>query len=248
MVIDPWLGGARCPTRIAGAESSAWETDVTTVAIIEDHGIARAGAEQLIMRGKDLRVVVSVATLDELDELGEHPDVVVFDLAACHPNDSTSVIGVLAKHGAVLAISGYADGRDLVPAFHAGALGVVTRDTGPADFIAAVEAVARGSLYVGAKVAQSVVAELRQRGSGGRSELARREVETLRLLADGYTHSQIARRMGLAEGTVNTYVKRIRSKLKAGNKAELTRLAIDLGYVILAPPDNGTPTAAAGRA
>src|SRR5258708_12560901 len=107
MVIDPWLGGARCPTRIAGAESSAWETDVTTVAIIEDHGIARAGAEQLIMRGKDLRVVVSVATLDELDELGEHPDVVGFDLAACHPNDSTSPTALLPNHGPILPISAH---------------------------------------------------------------------------------------------------------------------------------------------
>ena len=44
-------------------------------------------------------------------------------------------------------------------------------------------------------------------------------------------HSQIANRMGLTEATVNTYAKRIRAKLNAGNKAELTRIAIELGHV-----------------
>ncbi|MBY8889480.1 LuxR C-terminal-related transcriptional regulator, partial [Streptomyces sp. PTM05] len=47
----------------------------------------------------------------------------------------------------------------------------------------------------------------------------------------GLTHSQVARRMSLAETTVNTYVKRIRSKLNLGNKADLTRKAVQLGLL-----------------
>ncbi|GIJ46306.1 hypothetical protein Val02_31920 [Virgisporangium aliadipatigenens] len=61
--------------------------------------------------------------------------------------------------------------------------------------------------------------------------LAPREVQTLQLIARGLTHAAAARELGLTEATVNTYVKRIRSKLHVGNKAELTRRAIELGYV-----------------
>jgi DNA-binding NarL/FixJ family response regulator len=204
--------------------------EMITIAIIEDHGIARAGAEQLIARSQGLQVVAAVATAAELTELSDHPGVVVLDLAACPAGESFDTVSALAEHSAVLVISRYADGRDLVPAFQAGALGLVTRDTEPGDFAAAVQAAARGSLYVAARVTRDLAAELRERRQGDRQGLARREIETLRLLAHGYTHAQIARRMGLAEATVNTYVRRIRGKLQAGNKAELTRMAIDLGY------------------
>jgi DNA-binding NarL/FixJ family response regulator len=204
--------------------------DTITIAIIEDHGIARVGAEQLINRTEGLRVVASVATVQELNELGDPPGVVMLDLAACPPGESFDTVRALAEHSAVLVISRYPDGRDLVPAFQAGALGLVTRDTEPGDFAAAGQAAARGSLYVAARVTRDLAAEMREGRPGYRQGLARREIETLRLLAHGYTHAQIARRMDLAEATVNTYVRRIRGKLQAGNKAELTRMAIDLGY------------------
>ena len=216
------------------------DAGVATIVIVEDHGIARAGAEQLILRGRDLRLVASVATVGECEELSERPDVVLLDLAACHPADSARAIGTLARRSAVLVISRYSDGRDLVAAFQAGALGLVTRDTEPDDFIAAVRATSRGSLYVTAKVTGRIVDELRHRGHGDHSGLATREAEALGLLAYGYTHAQIARRMGVTEATVNTYIKRVRGKLNAGNKAELTRMAIELGYAMpVSPLTNG---------
>ncbi|WP_229403220.1 helix-turn-helix transcriptional regulator [Micromonospora okii] len=64
-----------------------------------------------------------------------------------------------------------------------------------------------------------------------RPTLAPREAATLGLIAQGLTHAQAARRLGISEATVNTYLTRIRSKLDVGNKAELTREAITLGLV-----------------
>jgi DNA-binding NarL/FixJ family response regulator len=211
---------------------------VTTIALIEGHGMARAGAEQLIRDSRDLRLVASVGTVGECEQLAPAPDVVVLDLAACHPADTARAIGALSSRSAVLVISRCSDGRDLVPAFQAGALGLVTRDTGPGDFLAAVQAAARGSLYAAAAITASVATEMRQRRRGDRG-LTSREAEALGLLAYGYTHGQIGRRMGVTEATVNTYVKRIRAKLHAGNKAELTRIAIDLGYAVASEPVTG---------
>jgi DNA-binding NarL/FixJ family response regulator len=69
--------------------------------------------------------------------------------------------------------------------------------------------------------------------------LGPREIETLRCIAGGMTHREAARRLGVTETTVNTYAKRIRRKLDAGNKAELTQRAIALGYL----PARDTPQA-----
>lgn len=58
------------------------------------------------------------------------------------------------------------------------------------------------------------------------NSLSPREREVLTYIADGYTHEQTARRIGISRHTVDTYIKRVRSKLTVGNKAELTRLAL----------------------
>lgn len=57
-------------------------------------------------------------------------------------------------------------------------------------------------------------------------ELSEREKQVLHCISNGFTHSQTARQLGISQHTVDTYVKRIRMKLKAGNKADLTRAAL----------------------
>jgi DNA-binding NarL/FixJ family response regulator len=203
---------------------------MTTIAIVADHCMTRTGIEQVIERRPHLRLVASVATTAELDALTARPDVVVLDLTARQVPDPAGVVARLADGSAVLVMSASNAGQQLLSLLRAGASGVLTRDSGADEFIAAVDAVAIGSVYLARGVASNVGAELARRSPGDPAELGRREIETLRLLAHGYTHGQIARRMGLTEVTVSTYVKRIRAKLGAGNKAELTRIAIDLGY------------------
>ena len=61
--------------------------------------------------------------------------------------------------------------------------------------------------------------------------LAPRELEALALIAQGFTQAQAAVRMGVSAATVDTYMRRIRKKLGAGNKARLTRRALELGLV-----------------
>ncbi len=203
---------------------------MTTVAIVEGNTMMRAGIEQVIQRSERLRIVASVGTVEELELLTARPDVIVLDLAACRAQDPVRVVSALAEHAVVLAMPASDGGHELLSLLQAGACGLVTHDTGADEFLAAVEAVALGSVYLAGGVARIVGAELRHRPISEPRGLTRREIETLRLLAYGHTHRQIARRLGLTETTVNTYVKRIRAKLNAGNKAELTRMAIDLGY------------------
>jgi DNA-binding NarL/FixJ family response regulator len=60
------------------------------------------------------------------------------------------------------------------------------------------------------------------------ARLSNRERQAMGLIAQGFTHQQIARRMGIAKSTVETYVERIREKLQLGNKAQLAVAAIGI--------------------
>jgi DNA-binding NarL/FixJ family response regulator len=203
---------------------------MTAIAIVEDNRMTRAGIEQVISRDPRLRVVASVAAASELDQLDVTPDLVIWDQASCQEGDPFELIASLSERCAVLVISSLDGSMDLLVALRSGACGLVTQHTGDAEFLVAVEATASGALYLASGLAGHLSGELRKRRLGEPGVLSRREIETLRLIADGCTHRQVARRLGLTEMTVNTYVKRIRAKLHAGNKAELTRKAIDLGY------------------
>ena len=113
----------------------------------------------------------------------------------------------------------------------AGARGCLTWQSPPAALLDGVRVVARGGLYLGAELVEPLRQELGRPRPDIAGRLAPREVETLRFIAWGYTQLQIATRMGLTEATINTYAKRIRRKLEVGNKAQLTRIAVDLGYL-----------------
>jgi DNA-binding NarL/FixJ family response regulator len=113
----------------------------------------------------------------------------------------------------------------------AGARGYVTSHSDGSIIVDALVTAGQGGFYVCPELTERFHSEVVRNVSDNPSGLAPREAETLRWIARGLTHSQIARRMGLTEATVNTYAKRIRAKLNAGNKAELTRIAIELGHM-----------------
>jgi DNA-binding CsgD family transcriptional regulator len=91
--------------------------------------------------------------------------------------------------------------------------------------------VAHGGFYLCPRLVDGFYAQLRQPTHTDPYGLARREVETLRWIVRGLTHAQIATKMGLSRATVNTYATRIRDKLNVSSTAELTRIAIELGYL-----------------
>jgi two-component system, NarL family, invasion response regulator UvrY len=120
---------------------------------------------------------------------------------------------------------------DLIAALHGGVHALLTRESDTEELIAAVTVARRGGLHIAAELFDAMVDRALPGGSDHPKTLTGREIEAVKWIADGLTHGQISRRMGLTEATVSTYVKRIRHKLNVGNKAELTRRAIELGYV-----------------
>jgi DNA-binding NarL/FixJ family response regulator len=205
---------------------------VYTVAIVDDQPIHRLGMERLIRQDVALSMLASVSRAEELAGLGVHPDLVVVNLPPGIDGSSVALVARLAGLGRAIVISTWEKPPSLLTAIRAGASACLRRETDETYVATALRVVAGGGFYVCKGLREQLHAELTGRHlRKDATGLAPREVETLRFIARGFTQAQIATRMGLTQATVNTYAKRIRGKLNATNKAELTRLAIQLGHL-----------------
>ncbi|MEU7841643.1 response regulator transcription factor [Micromonospora sp. NPDC049114] len=196
------------------------------VAVVSEQPVSLAGLEKLASDAADMRVTAAVATVEELLEMAGHYDVVVLDLPEYA---DAAEISLAASLGSPLVSAGWRR-TGLLTAVRAGARGCVGHRTEQRDIREALHVIAGGGFYVCPRLVGRFQEELARGGGEETSGLAPREIETLRLIAAGFTHAQIATRMGLSPATVNTYAKRIRAKLNVSNKAELTRAAIELGH------------------
>ncbi|GAA2746002.1 response regulator transcription factor [Kitasatospora cinereorecta] len=221
--------------------------DIAHVAVIEHQTLARFGMERVLSHSPALRVVATVAEVGDLPCENDELDAIV--LGPCpQSEDLAETVRRLSRRANVVVVSDFTGPQRLIPTVRAGALGCLTKQVGDREFRQAVQTVAEGGFHVSPVLAPRLLGELNDLGASDPRVLAPRELETVRHLADGLTHGQIARRMGLTEATVSTHVKRIRSKLNVGNKADLTRTAIELGLLRSepAPPARTEAAALAG--
>ena len=212
------------PTRSA-------EDRVFTVSIVDDQPVTRTGMERVVSLNPELTVVASVPHVDDLEACTATCDVAVLALPMQDVGSSVEVIARVAAIGRPVITATWDHPPTLMGAMRAGARGCLTRYSPQSTVADALHVVAQGGLYLCAQLVDRFHAELRRPRQEGATGLAPREIETLRWIALGFTQAQIANRMGLSQATVNTYAKRIRGKLNVGNKAELTRVAIALGYL-----------------
>lgn len=208
------------------------------VAIVDDHPLARRGITAILEEAGDIEVALCVgSSADVLEALrqGAEADVLLLDLYHDEDGPCLPVIAELREIIKVLVISASAQPADVLGAVRAGASGYVTKLADPVMLISAVRTVAAGGFALSAHLADLLQSQLigaetaADQGTprpASASLLSPREEQTLTLIARGFTHAQAATRMGVTLATVNTYVERIRAKLQVGNKAELTRAAL----------------------
>lgn len=205
---------------------------VSRVAIVGHCDLVRNGLEQILSRQPGTTVAASVERPAQLSAAGAgHLDVIVLGVSRAVGGDPAEAIGALSAHGRVLIVCEVFELHRLTAALRAGAFGCVPEHVDETELLCAVHMVARGGIHVSPTLSPLLQSELREPERPPPTTLAPRECETLGWLAHGLTHRQIAGHMGLTEATVSTYVKRIRSKLSVGNKADLTRVAIELGLL-----------------
>jgi len=219
------------------APGLAWpaEDQVFSIAIVDDQPVTRAGMEKVVSEDPRLIVVASVASVEELRAVSgtnaHYSAAIISFPLGVDGGSSRSAITSIASVAHTLVTSTWERQGMVLDAVRAGARGCVTRHSDRDVVLTALRVVVGGGFYLCDRLVDRFHAELLRPPREEACGLAPREIETVRWIALGYTQSQIATRMGLSQATVNTYAKRIRNKLKVNNKAELTRMAIELGYL-----------------
>ena len=203
--------------------------------VADDHPVFRKGLSRFLAASGGIEVVGEAATGPQALELSlrHEPDVALLDLQM--PGlDGAQVAAAVRDEGLttrVLIVSAYDDPAHVYDALAQGAAGFVHKEAPPDEIIAGVLACAAGRDVVSPRLAPGLAAEVRRRAESPRAELTGRELEVLRLLADGVSGPAIAKELNLSASTVKTYVQRLCDKLGVTGQAAAVAEAMRRGLL-----------------
>ena len=198
---------------------------VIRVLLADDQRVVREGLGTLLALLDGIELVGTAADGEEAVALAaEHdPDVVLMDLRMPRV-DGVEAIRRLAARGErprAIALTTYADDASVLGALRAGARGYLTKDAGAEQILAAVQAVARGEAALDPAVQHHVLAALTEPAASELPDgLTPREVEVLRLIAEGLTNTEIAERLVVSAATVKSHVNHIFAKAGVRDRAQ----------------------------
>jgi DNA-binding NarL/FixJ family response regulator len=209
------------------------------VLLADDQNLFREGLETLLSLHDDLQVVGLAANGHEALEQAarNRPDVVLMDVQMPVLDGVAATRKLRESQPAcrVILLTTFDDDEYVFEGLRAGAVGYLLKDVPAERLVEAIRAAARGESFLQPSVAARVVAEFARLsgpppGGPPAEGLSERELEVLRLLAEGASNKEIAGQLFLAEGTVKNYVTNIlaklgvRDRLQAGLKARELRL------------------------
>ena len=202
------------------------------VLVVDDHPIVRAGLRRLLATEPGTEVLEATDGKGALSVFRkEQPILVVLDLNL----PGIGGLEVLARLKAVdpdariLVLSMHDDQIHVTRALQAGAAGYVSKNASPEELLEAIRRVAGGYTYIEHEIAEELVFSQIRPASHPLKDLTSRDLEIMRLLAEGCTLPQIANALGLSYKTAANSCTRIKAKLAATSTAELIRIAIRSG-------------------
>ncbi|MGD8472887.1 MAG: response regulator transcription factor [Anaerolineae bacterium] len=214
-------------------------TSPIRVLLVDDHAILRKGIRALLSTEPDIEVVGEAGdgaeALDQAEAL--QPDVILMDLVMPNMDGIVATQQVTARQSGVrvLVLTSFVADDKVFPAIKAGALGYILKDTGPDELVRAIRQVHRGEPTLEPEIARKVLFELAQSSKQPPTPdpLTARELEVLRLIAQGKSNREIAEDLVLAEVTVRTHVSNILSKLHLANRTQAALYALKEGIASL---------------
>jgi DNA-binding NarL/FixJ family response regulator len=209
------------------------------VLLVDDHKIMRDGIKAILSRGNEFRVVGEAENGPDAVQLCKQfrPHLVLMDIGLPGLNGVETTQEILRFHGdcKIVILSMYDDENSVMGAIRAGARAFILKRASDMDLVDALRMVAAGGIYLSPQVSDRLLAriqkgDLESRQSNSALEvLSPRELQVLRLVAEGKTSKEIASLLDLSEQTVRSYRKTMMRKLGVNNVAGLTQLALSTG-------------------
>ncbi len=207
-------------------------TQATTILVVDDHPIVRAGVRQLILQIPSAKVE-EAETGEEGYRLFQelYPDMVLLDITLPGIGGLEVLRRIRANRedAKVLMFSMHEDPVFASRAMQAGAKGYITKNNAADLLVEAIEKVLGGGIYLSADTAQQLAMLNIGAGTSALSDLSRRELEILRLLGEGKSMNDISDVLGISYKTVANNLTQIKNKLDISKTAELMRFAISHG-------------------
>ena len=206
------------------------------VVVADDHPVFLDGLARIVSRAAELTLVATArdgrAALDQIR--AERPDVALIDLEL--PDvDGFRVIETVRREALptrVLVISAFVDSAKVYRAMEAGAAGYVPKVAGDAAIRDAIVGVARGETQLVGELLDGLATEIRlRRDHAPGPSLTPRELDVLRLAADGHPNAEIARQLLVSTATVKSHLQNVFEKLEAPDRAAAVARAIRRGLV-----------------
>lgn len=214
-------------------------TNAIRVVIVDDHAIVRKGIRALLRHLPDIEVVGEAEdgreAIAEVEKL--QPDVVLMDLLMPELDgiESTRRIMLHQPETRILVLTSFAGEDEIFPAIKAGALGYHLKDSSPEELVQAIRQVHRGESSLHPVIARKVLQELSHPSERPPTPdpLTPREVQVLRLVAQGRSNQEIADTLVISETTVRTHVSNILSKLHLASRTQAALYALREGLASL---------------
>jgi DNA-binding NarL/FixJ family response regulator len=206
------------------------------VILADDHAVVRKGIREFLEESGDVTVVAEASTGDEaLAVIREHrPDVAVLDIQMPGRTGLEVTRAVRAEQlpVGVLILTAYDDDPFIMTALQAGANGYVLKTAEPEEIVAAVRAVHGGQSALDPAIVSKLMSQLAGGPPPGVVEpLSAREIEVLRLAAQGFTNKAIGAQLNISDRTVQGHLANVYGKLAVGNRTEAVTRAIQLGLI-----------------
>jgi two-component system response regulator NreC len=207
------------------------------VLIADDHAILRSGLRMLIDAQPDMTVVAEAQNGKEAIQGSNEtkPDVVILDITMPEAGGLHALAEILKNRNAtrVLLLTMHEEPAYLKTALAAGASGYVLKKSVDADLLSAIRAVHKGRTYVDSELANGLLQDsLPERGRDTDTKvLSEREVQVLKLVAEGFSSREIAEQIFVSTKTVETYRGRFAEKLGLESRADIVRYALEVGLL-----------------
>jgi DNA-binding NarL/FixJ family response regulator len=213
------------------------------VLLVDDHKIMRDGIRAILGRGEEFRVTGEAENGSDAVQFVKRnrPDVVLMDIGLPGLNGVETTAEILRYHPEckVVILSMYDDENSVVSAIRSGARAFILKKASDSDLLEAMRMVARGGAYLSPQVSDRLLSRIQKgdlesrRPQSALEMLSPRELQVLRLVAEGKTSKEIAVVLDLREQTVRSYRKTMMKKLGLNNVAGLTQLALSTGLTEL---------------